>query len=442
MPSASFHFPKGFLWGTATSSYQVEGGNLLSNWSEWEQQAGKIIGNQKSDSACDWWSGRWKEDFDRVQVTHQNTHRISIEWSRIQPQADRWNEAAIEYYREMLRSMHERGILPMVCLFHFSEPLWFHARGGWEMPDSVDFFLKFVEKIIPSIKDFCKYWITINEPNVYIYEGYLEGLFPPGKQDAQAAFLVLKNLVKAHIGCYQIIHRYQSEARVGIAINFRAFWPKFNKSPIDGLLAKLLHQNYNNSFLDGVNKGKIDFLLKRDRISVQGIQNDFIGVNYYSGDEVNFSFSNYKKYFYNLEYPAGKELSENGFIANIPEGMSMAIKWAASFKQPIIITENGIEDSTDQQRPKYMLEHIHKIWRAANLNIPIKGYYHWTLVDNFEWDRGWTQRFGLWGLNRETQVRIHRKSVDLYAKICQTNSISSDIVQQFTPNLMTKFFPE
>jgi beta-glucosidase len=135
------------------------------------------------------------------------------------------------------------------------------------------------------------------------------------------------------------------------------------------------------------------------------------------------------------------ELSTTGFIANEPEGIFEALKWGRQFNIPIMVTENGIEDAEDSVRPSYIIQHLHQIWRAVNFNWPIKGYFYWTLVDNFEWERGWTQRFGLWELDIETQARRRRPSVDLYAAICRENSISSDVVKQFAPQIYDRLFP-
>ena len=136
-------------------------------------------------------------------------------------------------------------------------------------------------------------------------------------------------------------------------------------------------------------------------------------------------------------------MSDTNFIANIPEGIFNSIKWAERSypNTPIIITENGVEDSDDHMRPRYIAQHLHQIWRAVNFNWPVKGYFHWSLVDNFEWERGWTQRFGLWGLDIDTQKRIRRPSVDFYAEICKENGISSDMVQKYCPEVFDKIFP-
>src|SRR4030067_3018881 len=140
MVQATYCFPPRFLWGTATSAHQVEGNNTNNNWWAWEQELGRIKNGHKSGLACDWWNGRWREDFDRAAESGQNAHRLSIEWSRVQPAPDRWDEAALDRYREMLRGLYERNITPLVTLHHYSEPIWFSELGGWENDSSVTWF--------------------------------------------------------------------------------------------------------------------------------------------------------------------------------------------------------------------------------------------------------------------------------------------------------------
>jgi beta-glucosidase len=160
-------------------------------------------------------------------------------------------------------------------------------------------------------------------------------------------------------------------------------------------------------------------------------------------DTVWFDITKPGELFTNSGYPKGADLSGTNFIANIPDGIFNSIKWIerAHPNLPIIITENGVEDSDDHMRPRYLAQHLHQVWRAVNFNWQVKGYFHWSLVDNFEWERGWTQRFGLWGLDVDTQKRIRRPSVDLYAEICKENGLSSEMVQKYCPEVFEKIFP-
>jgi beta-glucosidase len=436
MSEVTFHFPRGFLWGTATAAHQVEGNNTNNNWWRWEQE-GHTAG--KSGLACDWWGGRWREDFDRAVETGQNAHRFSVEWSRIQPTPDHWDEEALEKYRLMLRGLRERGLTALVTLHHFSDPLWLTDLKGWENDDAPQKFAAFVRKTVEALKEYVTMWVTINEPNVYAYQAYSDGTFPPGKKDIGAAFHVMTNLLRGHALAYKIIHEIQPEARVGIAINYRSFHPATG-SPLDHMVAGIQSKIFNDLFPRGAQDGKARFIYKTIRIPEAAHTQDFIGVNYYTRDQVSFDISRVSTLFGRTYFPKDADVSPSGFIANEPDGFYESFKWALQFNIPIIVTENGVEDAQDRMRPRYIAQHIHQMWRAVNLNWPIKGYFHWSLVDNFEWERGWTQRFGLWGLDVDTQKRIRRPSVDLYAAICKENGLSSEMVQKYCPEVLEKIF--
>ena len=187
MSHVIYTFPTGFLWGTATAAHQVEGNNTNNNWSAWEKR-GKVVAGHSAGRACDWWGGRWKEDFDRAAEAGQNAHRFSVEWSRIQPEVDSWNDDALDIYRQMLSGLRDRGMTPMVTLHHFTDPLWLVAEGGWENPETPQRFEKYVRHVVSALKDYATLWCTINEPNVYMYGGYVEGTFPPGMKDINIGF--------------------------------------------------------------------------------------------------------------------------------------------------------------------------------------------------------------------------------------------------------------
>ena len=328
----------------------------------------------------------------------------------------------------------------MVTLHHFSDPLWLMETGGWENEHTPKRFALFVRKVVEALREYVNMWVVINEPNVYANCAYIEGTFPPGKHDNDAAYRVMLNLLRGHAAAYRIIHELQPEAQVGTCINFRSFKPARSWNPLDTLVAGQLHKVFNDSFASATTSGKFTFLNKTTSIPEALKTQDFVGVNYYSRDLVKFVL-NPGRLFNERSYPPGAQLSSTGFIANLPAGMFDALKWAAHFGLPVFVTENGIEDADDSLRPEYLVEHIHQVWRGLNYNWPIKGYFHWSLVDNFEWERGWTQRFGLWGLNPETQARIRRKSVDLYEAICKANALTSDMVEKYAPGACTRIFP-
>ncbi len=441
MAQATFHFPRGFLWGSATSSHQVEGNNFNNNWWTWEQQPGRIIEGHTSGLACDWWNGRWREDLDRAKETRQNAHRLSIEWSRVQPAPDRWDEHAIDCYREIMRGLHERSMLPLVTLHHFTNPLWVEEKGGWENPEIALWFGNYVKKIVEALQEYCTMWVTINEPNTLAALAYASDAFPPGKNSLSSASNAMLNLVRAHASAYRAIHAVQPQGRAGLAIQIRPMMARMNWSPFDRLAASLANRSFNDFFPQALTTGVLKFPLSRKRIPEAKGTQDFLGINYYTRDQVNFSLLHLKELCARRTYPKGADLSDTGFIANDPPGLYQAMKWANHYKLPIIVTENGVENADDQLRPRYMIEHIHQLWRSVNFNWPIKGYFYWTLVDNFEWERGWTQRFGLWELDVPTQARRKRPSADLYAEICRENGISSDMVSRYAPEILSKLFP-
>ena len=440
MPQATYHFPKGFLWGTATASHQVEGSNTNNNWYKWEEEGHTL---HKSGLAADWWGGRWREDFDRAAETGQNAHRFSIEWSRIQPTPDTWDEDAIEKYRNMLRGLRERNLTALVTLHHFTDPLWVTERGGWENNEIVALFEKFTRKMVDALKEYVTLWCTINEPNVYVMSGYVDGAFPPGKHNLKLSMRVMGNMVRAHAAAYRAIHELQPEARVGYALHYRPMVPRLSWSPLDRLMRNIRYNGLNMAFPSAISTGVMKTPVGSQNIPEAKGTQDYLGLNYYSVDTVWFDITKPRELFTNGGYPKGADMSDNNFIANIPEGIFTSLKWVERTypNLPIIITENGVEDSDDHMRPRYIAQHLHQVWRAVNFNWQVKGYFHWSLVDNFEWERGWSQRFGLWGLDIDTQKRIRRPSVDLYAEICKENGISSEMVQKYCPEVFDKIFP-
>lgn len=440
MPQGTYHFPKGFLWGTATASHQVEGGNTNNNWHAWEQ-AGHTV--HKSGLAADWWGGRWREDFDRAAETGQNAHRLSLEWSRIQPAPDTWDEEAIDKYRLMLRGLRERNMTALVTLHHFTDPLWLSERGGWETADVVPLFEKYVRKVVDALKEYTSLWCTINEPNIYALSGYVAGAFPPGKKDLKLSMRVLGNMVKVHAVAYRAIHELQPEARVGYALHYRPMVPRLSWSPLDRLMRNIRYSGINMGFPSAISTGVMRSPVGSQSIPEAKGTQDYLGLNYYSVDTVWFDLTRPGELFSNSGYPKGADMSDTDFLANIPEGIFNSIKWITRTYPdlPILITENGVEDYDDHMRPRYLAQHLHQVWRAVNFNWRVKGYFHWSLVDNFEWERGWTQRFGLWGLDLDTQKRIRRPSVDLYAEICKENGLSSGMVQKYCPEVFEKIFP-
>jgi beta-glucosidase len=252
----------------------------------------------------------------------------------------------------------------------------------------------------------------------------------------------MTNLVRAHAAAYHTIHRIQPQARVGMAINYRPLHPLRSWSPLDRGAARIYSQMFNEFFPTALQSGSLRFPFWRRRVPEAKGTQDYLGVNYYNHVYVTANLGKLKSAVEKPAFPPGSDVSPSGMFANMPDGIFRAVKWGLKFKVPLMITENGIEDADDRIRPRYLIQHVHQLWRAVNFNLPVQGYFHWTLVDNFEWERGWTQRFGLWELDLETQARRKRSSADLYAEICRENGLSTDMVRRFAPEILASMFPE
>jgi len=441
MVRATLSFPPGFLWGTATAAHQVEGDNTNNDWWAWEQEPGRIRAGHRSGKACDWWGGRWAEDFDRAAQTGQNTHRLSLEWSRIEPSPAVWDDSALDAYRQILRGALDRGLLPMVTLQHFTHPMWLAEKGAWLADDIVPSFERYVRKVVAALQDLVALWVTINEPNVLAYGAYAGHDFPPGAQSMPKAVQALRNMALAHAASYRAIHELQPGALVGIAHHVRGFAPARPGNLLDEQVARLRSRVFNETIPLALADGKFSVLGRSERLSGVAGTHDFFGLNYYTVERCAFDLTRPGQLFTRGFFPAGADLSPTGFIANEPEGLARALAWARRFGLPIYITENGVEDADDRMRPRYLAAHLRQVWKAVNIGNPVRGYYHWSLVDNFEWERGWTQRFGLWGLDTETQARQRRPSVDFYAEICRANALSSEMVARYAPEAVEPLFP-
>jgi beta-glucosidase len=441
MIRATHHFPKGFLWGAATSSHQVEGDNRANDWWAWEFEEGRIREGHRSGAACEWWNGRWREDLDRAADSGQNAHRLSIEWSRIEPEPGKWDSSALGQYEEIVHGALDRGLIPMVTLHHFTNPVWFMEQGGWTVPTAIPQFERFAVKVVDQLKALVGLWITINEPNVYAYNAYSAGVFPPGEHDLRRMILVMSQLTRAHSAAYRAIHTIQPEALVGLAHHYRGMRPDHSYNPLERLLTAVRSSAFNDSIPGATRNGAFRLLWHRERIPEAAGTQDFLGLNYYTEERVGLALDNPSNLFSEAHFPDQADLSPTGSIANEPTGFWRALNWAHRFKLPIYVTENGTEDPYGGFRPRYLATHVRQLWRATNLSWQVKGYFHWSLIDNFEWERGWTQRFGLWALDPDTQERTRRPSADFYAEICRENGLSTDMVARYAPEVLSELFP-
>lgn len=420
-------FPKGFLWGTASSAHQVEGNNTNNQWWRFEQQPGAIWHGDKSGLACDWWRNA-EDDFDLMREFGMRAHRLSVEWSRIEPGPGEFDHRAIDRYRQILGALNDRGILPMVCFHHFSNPLWLEARGAWQRHECVERFQHFVRFTCSALSDLCQNWLTINEPLVYVNHSYIEGLFPPAQHNPLLALRVYRNLLLGHGVAYHTIHAIQPDAQVGNASavrGFRGLRPEHTGDRFAANLARYLGEDiWFAAIQDGrirppLGAGEFHPLLKDSF--------DFLGLNYYTQTLMRFR-PNPLAFFGERTVPENVELSDSGregpYSWYAPDELAAICRKVSAFGKPMMITENGLPDADDDQRPRWLLGHLRALHQAIQDGADVRGYFHWTFVDNFEWAEGWGLRFGLIELDPVTQERRPRPSAFLYRQIAETNQIT------------------
>ena len=438
MAKGTMIFPSDFLWGTATAAHQVEGNNTNNDWWQWEQEAGHILEGHGSGLACNWWENA-EADLDKAAEMGTNAHRMSLEWSRIEPEPSRFDTDALDRYRQILQAMHDRGIEPMVTLHHFSNPLWLVEKGDFSTDVVVDYFQRYAAKVAEVLGDLVPKWVTINEPLVYVFMRYLEGTFPAPRQKGWSATgQALRNLLRCHAAAYHAIKEKQPEAQVGVAKNTAVFAARPSQGAAARWWARRLHWLYNETWMEAMSNGRSRFPFGGGQIPHLAGSFDFIGINYYTRFYVKFPPLGG---LIHEEWEPDAIVSDGNYGEVYPAGLFQVIKNATRYNKPIYITENGVPDVVDEIRPSFILTHLREVWRAISFCFPVMGYYHWSLVDNFEWDRGWTQPFGLIAMNPKTQERKLRKSGQLYTEICQQNQISSEMVAQYAPRLSDTLFP-
>lgn len=439
MAQATMYFPPDFLWGTATAAHQVEGNNRNNDWWQWERDGAHIHGGAKSGLACNWWADA-EADLDRAADIGTNAHRLSVEWSRIEPEPSVFDDEALARYREILQAMHQRGIEPMVTLHHFSNPLWLVEKRDFDSDLIVDYFRRYTAQVVKALGDLIPKWVTINEPMIYAFLRYVTGAFPaPAERGWSAAMRAVRHMLRCHAVAYETIKSAHPEAMVGVAKNNLLIEPLPDGNWLDDWWARRVSWLMNDLWMACMVSGRLRWPVGRGVVKGLAGSFDFVGINYYSRFFVTFPPRGGQ--LYQSTSADGAPMADGDFFEVYPEGIFKVIKRNLQYQKPIYVTENGLPDSSDRLRPAHLLGHLREIWRAISFNYPVMGYYHWTLTDNFEWERGWSQRFGLIELDPETQTRRPRPSAQLYREICQTGSVSSDMAERYAPGIVETIFP-
>lgn len=404
------------LWGTAVSHYQVEGGDAC-DWTEWER-AGRTRGEPCGTAVGSW--SQYERDAELAAAAGCNAFRFSVSWSRVEPQRGVYDDAAIARYVRLVDRLRSLDLEPVVTLFHYTHPLWFHEQTPWTSTASVERFAAFSRAVVTAFGDRVRFYVPLNEPLVFALAAYYDAQIPPGLADGKALARVVDHLLAAHCAAAAVIREVQPQAAIGIAHNMVAFAPERSRNPLDRALALLAHRCYNRGIIEAFATGRWDFLLPpwtrlRGRRDDLTRSLDVFGVNFYSRlhlrcpgrDRLLGSFAY-------IDKSAGG-LTDNGWEI-VPEALDGLLVEASSVNLPLMVTENGLADANDRRRATYIEDHVDAIARAQRRGIPVHGYLHWSLLDNYEWLDGFGPKFGLYEVDRVTLERKPRPSLEAFRR--------------------------
>lgn len=443
------YFPKDFLFGVATASYQIEGawnedGKGESIWDRFAHTPGMILDGSTGDVACDHYH-RFEEDVALMKDLGIDAYRFSISWPRVLPEGrGRVNEKGLDFYHRLIDVLHRAGIRPVVTLYHWDLPQALQDEGGWENPKTCEAFVEYAQILFRALKGKVDLWITHNEPWVVAFPGHYEGRVAPGKRSFQAALLVSRNLLLAHGMVVQSFRETHPGGAIGIALNLSPAHPATENAE-DREAARRFDGYFNRFFLDPLFRGQFPedmlswyrskgftlepFTPEESSLVAQPL--DFLGVNYYSrhivkrGEEPILEIA--------FVRPPERNYSDMGWEV-YPEGIYELVHRLTSDYAPkaIYITENGYcspdvpsQDGSidDTERIAYLKAHLTALHKAISEGCPVKGYFVWSIMDNFEWVFGFSKRFGLVYVDYATQKRTPKKSFFFYQEVIKRRGI-------------------
>ena len=411
------YFPRNFAWGTATAAHQVEGNNTKNNWYQWELAVDengnpRIHNGQRSGLAADHWN-RYPEDIRLMKELGLSHYRFSVEWSRIEPELGEIDEQALNHYRKICQELITAGITPVVTLHHFSHPAWFEELGSFEKDVNIQYFIKFSEIVFNTLNDLVPIWCTINEPAVFVSQGYFNGVFPPGKKNPQLAGIVMQNLLNTHVRVYRHLKTLPGgdKVQIGLVKNIFQFDPVRRWHILDWFFSKILNNIFTNDPIHFLNSGKFSFYLPgMAKISIENSDAagslDFIGLNYYSRFHVKGQLNLQEPFIFETRQ---QDVQTDMPYSIYPEGFYRALHTISQLDRPVYVTENGIADDDDDQRAMFIRRYLYAMHRAIHDGLDIRGYFYWTLMDNFEWSEGYRMKFGLYDVDFTTQERTLRE---------------------------------
>jgi len=443
-PAGDLCFPEGFLWGVATSAFQTEG-HVENDWTDWA-----AAGNAPAlGEACDSWN-RWPEDVRLASGLGVQVYRMSIEWARIEPQPGQFDEEAVAHYRHVLEAVREAGMEPLVTLHHFTNPRWVAAAGGWTDGAIVESFRAYAAFLAERLGDLVDHWNPQNESMVYVTGLALVNAFPGGRiLDVDLLRRTFRHTVFAHAAAVDALRAGDRVDADGDGLNVVAWmvhatsptYPADPESEADREAAARWDHLYNRAFVDALTRGELDLDFD-GRIDPgadlgglrEGVfdelkgRTDRLGLNYYARNfvmHVPGAIPNVEALpcINGLCGDLGPVVGDNGNEV-YPPGLYRALREFASCGVPLVVSENGVADADDDLRPAYLVQHLAQVHRALAEGIDVRGYLHWSLLDNYEWASGYTMKFGLVAVDFETQARTPRPSADLYRRIVEANAVA------------------
>lgn len=395
-------FPADFRWGAATAAHQVEGGTVNNDWWDFEH-APATAAQESSLDGIDHFH-RYAEDFALLKALGHNTHRLSLEWSRVEPAPGEFSRAGLAHYRRVLTALAETGLTGFVTLHHFTLPRWFAAQGGWLAPDAISLFTRYCRRVVAELGDLMPFVCTINEPQMVALHGYLEGIHPPGITNPTLWKRVGRVLLQAHQAAVRVVRDGPGESRSGLVLQLPLLTPA-RDDEICRALCDLMENELVDLYLDG--------LTGADR-------GDWVGVQYYREQWVDPASPTLF-----ASPPPGSQLTQMGWAVH-PDGLRQMLHRAARTGLPLYVTENGIATEDDDERLTYLDSHLAAVAQARAEGVDVRGYLHWSAFDNFEWAEGYRPKFGLIAVDREgTFKRTPKPSAYAFARLATTGRLDA-----------------
>ena len=422
----NFHFPADFLWGTSMSGYQAEGDNIHSDYYRLELEDMKKPKEQRRFTEPSGKSANhyqlFAEDFKLMKDLGLKAHRTTFEWARLFPEKGKSDAQAGDHYNRVVDSMLENGIRPFICLNHFTLPYWLYQEGGYENRDFLKYFTEFVKKLLELIGDRVHDWVTLNEPNLIPFGGYLVKGMPPFKTNIPSFIKVYRLVLRMHAEANGMIKSHNPVNRVGTAHAQLLTYPYRKNNPADIFFSRLVDRLSNQVVFEFVRTGKFIFPVGTGEQYKSGRHEiDFWGINYYR--------RTFLKGFTPIEALPGERTCDLGG-ASYPQGMYESIVRAKKeLSVPVYIMENGIGTADDDWRVQYMYDHLKEVARAMNDGYKTEGYFYWSFLDNYEWLLGYKAKFGLVGFEPETFRRNVKISALFLKGIINSSQLPENCMQ-------------